>query len=467
MLYLNVMFSKEHESVINHSRWENWLGDETSDAEFLTYCAPNDMEDVDDLVCQKLSKCKELEDVVRFSVNENTPKISAIISSNQNNANDMEAIHRGESVKAVATEIAVKESKPMFSLKPPPGVPILGTLEIGEFMANGVGPDVFRTRPLEGNFPLWCESCFNLPPYHNPVLPTVPTDIPLSIKNFTNTDIRQYHYFKLFISLSHKDIRRYDLTAAAFVNSTQVNRTHKLRLANRSNHLIVPRSNDFVSVDLIDLVQSLLEVEDNLFERLVGVAMLCILSMSYGAIHLALWNYAFPTPAESILWKVATIEHFAAPVLIVRYSLGFSGSFFKERAERKRKAKGEAAEKEMKKTHLPSIVATLRKAQRLPNSSIFVEPKMVKEVSEAFILGVPSVHDFINITTILLALAFFLLSCAFFLIYGVIIWAVFLSFVLVYLPSRIFIIIESFISLRRVPVGVYADLSWTKYIPHL
>lgn len=86
---------------------------------------------------------------------------------------------------------------------------------------------------------------------------------------------------------------------------------------------------------------------------------------------------------------------------------------------------------------------------------------MVKEVSRAFILGVP------NIPTILLALAFFLLSCAFFLIYGIIIWAVFLSFVPVYLPSRIFIIIESFISLRHVPVDVYADLSWTKYIPHL
>lgn len=312
------------------------------------------MKDVDDLVRQKLSKCKEFEDVVRFSVNENTPKISAIISPNQNNANDMKAIYRGESVKAVATEIAVKESKPMFSLKPSPGVPILDTLETGKFMANGVGPDVFRTRPLEGNFPLWCESCFNLSSYHKPVLPTVSTDIPLSIKKFTNTDIRQYHYFKLFISLSHKNIRRYDLAAAAFVNSTQVNGIHKLRLANRSNHLLVPRSNDFISVDPIDLVQSLLEVEDNLLERLVGVAMLCMLSISYGAIHLALWNYAFLIPAESILWKVATIEHFAAPVLIVHYSLGFSGSFFKERTERKRKAKGKTAEKEMEK-NTPAI----------------------------------------------------------------------------------------------------------------
>ena len=70
------------------------------------------------------------------------------------------------------------------------------------------------------------------------------------------------------------------------------------------------------------------------------------------------------------------------------------------------RGKGRQQRRRWKKTHLPSIVTTLRKAQRLPNSSIFVEPKMVKEVSRAFILGVP------NIPTILLALAFFLLSYA-------------------------------------------------------
>lgn len=67
----------------------------------------------------------------------------------------MEAIHGGESVKAVATGNAVKESQPIFSLKPPPGVPILGSLETGEFMANGVGPGFFRTGPLKSNYSLW------------------------------------------------------------------------------------------------------------------------------------------------------------------------------------------------------------------------------------------------------------------------------------------------------------------------
>ena len=37
-----------------------------------------------------------------------------------------------------------------------------------------------------------------------------------------------------------------------------------------------------------------------------------------------------------------------------------------------------------------------------------------------------------------------------------------------YIFARIFIVVESFISLRHVPIGVYeGGLGWSKYIPHL
>lgn len=36
-----------------------------------------------------------------------------------------------------------------------------------------------------------------------------------------------------------------------------------------------------------------------------------------------------------------------------------------------------------------------------------------------------------------------------------------------FLLSRIYIIVETFISLRRVPLGVYATVDWAEYIPHL
>jgi hypothetical protein len=38
---------------------------------------------------------------------------------------------------------------------------------------------------------------------------------------------------------------------------------------------------------------------------------------------------------------------------------------------------------------------------------------------------------------------------------------------ILYIFARIFVIIESFISIRHVPIGVYADPSWARYIPHL
>ena len=40
--------------------------------------------------------------------------------------------------------------------------------------------------------------------------------------------------------------------------------------------------------------------------------------------------------------------------------------------------------------------------------------------------------------------------------------------VVLYAFSRVFIVVESFISLRHVPIGVYeGGLGWSKYIPHL
>lgn len=50
-------------------------------------------------------------------------------------------------------------------------------------------------------------------------------------------------------------------------------------------------------------------------------------------------------------------------------------------------------------------------------------------------------------------------------------WAVFaiLYFcaLLEYVFARIFLVVESFISLRSVPIGVYASMPWSNYIPHI
>lgn len=37
---------------------------------------------------------------------------------------------------------------------------------------------------------------------------------------------------------------------------------------------------------------------------------------------------------------------------------------------------------------------------------------------------------------------------------------------LLYIFSRLYIVVESFVSLRRVPIGVYETVTWAQYIPH-
>lgn len=41
------------------------------------------------------------------------------------------------------------------------------------------------------------------------------------------------------------------------------------------------------------------------------------------------------------------------------------------------------------------------------------------------------------------------------------------AFCILYPFGRVFIVVESFISLRHVPVGVYEGVGWAQYIPHL
>ena len=72
--------------------------------------------------------------------------------------------------------------------------------------------------------------------------------------------------------------------------------------------------------------------------------------------------------------------------------------------------------------------------------------------------------------TFILPLPLWLLFAAFF----VVLFALFLALcapvvgaVLLYIFARGYIVAESFLDLRHVPVGVYQDVSWAQYIPHL
>ena len=111
-----------------------------------------------------------------------------------------------------------------------------------------------------------------------------------------------------------------------------------------------------------------------------GVTSLIIVGILYGGVHLAAWNFNFPTQLESIFWKVACFVAILTPAS-VEIALQITGV--------------------MKGTEY-----------RLPG-----------------------------------------------LAYGPI--------NLVFFSSRLFLIVESFISLRHVPIGVYATIPWVQNIPHV
>ena len=163
-------------------------------------------------------------------------------------------------------------------------------------MINGIGPNTFAAGSLESKSRLWFENGLNFRPSCKLTLPSGFPELPGSLwyRDFPSEhgNYTGRHYCKLSISLSHKDINRYDLAAAAFMDEEQG--IHILYFMNMSkvyggNHFLVPRSENFNLTDFGQVWSS--EIEDDPIEGLVVFSVLftlLLLSMFYGGIHLAL-----------------------------------------------------------------------------------------------------------------------------------------------------------------------------------
>lgn len=180
--------------------------------------------------------------------------------------------------------------------------------------------------------------------------------------------VRRLSWRERHVVPSAKDIRRWELAyqGASRNNSIQEGLTDVNLI-----RTVKPFRNALTTVH-----PPILNVEENDLGK--ATFALCLLPIVYGGIHLAAWGFEFPSPVESVLWKISClfIMSTVIPVILVG-----------------------------------ALIEYLR-----PN---------------------------------------FIWVSAFVLYSGV------------YAVARIFLVLESFLSLRHVPIGVYAAVPWVQNIPHI
>ncbi|KAM0794505.1 hypothetical protein BDR22DRAFT_689841 [Usnea florida] len=140
----------------------------------------------------------------------------------------------------------------------------------------------------------------------------------------------------------------------------------------------------------------------------LGLLILLFLPLIYGGIHLTTWNFHFASQTEHLLWKIACIDIMGTIPGCMAFSLPASllmpGNYDNFRGE--------------------DIL------EDLANIGLFKNK----------IIGT---------------------------IVDLIIWILLVSMIIFYLLSRIYIVVESFVSLRHVPIGVYAAIPWVQDIVHI
>ena len=166
-------------------------------------------------------------------------------------------------------------------------------------------------------------------------------------------------------------------------------------------------------------------------EKAVLVLLLTQLPTAYGAVHLVPWNFAFASNVEEVFWKIAALiilGGFNASVVLAgcRYCFfqllaGCRYCFFR-------------------------LLALFWAS----DAEEAVEAEEAEEAEEAGAY-MKELHDFPDLCHTIDSLS---MAAAF-------------VCVVLYALSRIYLVAESFASLRHVPVGAYAAVPWIEDIPHI
>ena len=266
-----------------------------------------------------------------------------------------------------------------------------------------------------GNVRLRREPCFKLDQKAISPKPTVCT---LVSGNYLPCGIGLSGYRHSFCNLTSVDIRRWELCASAISDILETTSPRdEQHLADLDSFLNGHKLDKTFAFHIPNFTME--DIENSLDEysmpygsllRQTGLFLLFLLrffiplTAAYGGIHLSAWNFEFPSRVESIIWRTACFIIIGSSfALLAVPSWDTLDDYFNP-------SYYDAGLRDWKYRRACKLMRALKKG-----------------------VGYGSVG--------------LLLLC--------------------YAASRIYLVVESFISLRHVPIGVYAAVPWVENIPHV
>lgn len=161
---------------------------------------------------------------------------------------------------------------------------------------------------------------------------------------------------------------------------------------------------------------------------------LSLVGLAYGGLHLAAWNFEFPSFAERRLWKISSLLTAGAfSMFSFTVMVGFLGNVIWERVNRKIKTRDHDAQKLATKTTESGTREALEPVGRWGRFMLWVGKS-----SQPIIFGA--------MVSFCIGLVLAIIPC---------------------ILARLYLLIESFVSMRRLPLGSYDVVPWGNFLPHL
>ena len=296
-------------------------------------------------------------------------------------------------------------------------------------------------------------------------------------------------------SLSEKDLERWQRAGAAFSDEILISETrdnNPVAGDESERDLPTPSSQRYRSFEAcflpqdvsrkdwyqtagyLDLrrVNAMWDVSMNTAYK--GIPVLWLLGSFYGGVHLSLWTYNFPSRTECLLWRSSAVALGALPALVMLigsfvYCVNILNDYVRNQSCRR-------------SLGCPSFVSRVTNSLRGTLDNVLHgaanKERFSSDRTDLINVKTPScltrtiawLQDiwikflgYVSYTCVKASSFIFYIEVNLFIIVCVVAAAA----ALLYTLARVFIVVESFISLRHVATGVYSGVTWAQYIPHL